>query len=96
MNQQILTEELCVRVEQLAEDILGYPSKFESCINTFSYVLNTAEIQTWLNDTEVGRQLRDKVIKNNGSLEALGEQLKTIAQIAKQLVSESRRINSGV
>ena len=96
MNQQILTEELCVRVEQLAEDILGYPGKFESCINTFSYVLNTAEIQTWLNDTEVGRQLKEKVTNNNAALGTLGDQLKTIAQIAKQLVSESRRINSGV
>ncbi|MDD6223400.1 MAG: hypothetical protein PUB18_00135 [bacterium] len=95
MAQYALTEEKCIRAEELAEEILGYRAKIENCVNTFDYVLtNTAEVQKWFSDTDAGRVLYDKIMKNNESLLSLANHIALISHHTTQLVNQSRRANS--
>lgn len=90
----ILTNEACDKLEALLKDLSGYPGKIESAAETFEYVINNDTIKGWVADTENGKILKEKINKNNASLNALAESIQDIYQITNQLIISSRNINN--
>ena len=95
MYGQILTNETCDRLEFLLSELASYSGKIESSAESFEYVLNEATIKNWVDNTENGRELRQKVINNNESLKELAAVIQEIYQITNQLVITSRNANNG-
>lgn len=96
MYGQILTNETCDKLESLLNLLASYSGKIESSAESFEYVLNESTIKNWVENTENGRELRQKVINNNESLKELAAAIQEIYQITSQLVTTSRNANNGL
>lgn len=92
-EKAVLTEKYCKAAEQAAEKISSYPTKLKICNETFNYVANFPTVQEWLSDTEIGMDLKQRIINNITSLENMATGLTTLVAYTNQLVADSRRAN---
>ena len=96
MYGQILTNETCDKLESLLNLLSSYSGKIESSAESFEYVLNESTIKTWVENTNNGRELRQKVMNNNESLKELASVINEIYQITSQLLITSRNANNSL
>lgn len=92
-EKAVLTDRYCNAAEKAAEKISSYPTKLKICNETFNYVANFPTVQEWLSDTDIGVDLKQRIIKNIASLENMATGLTTLVTYTNQLVAESRKAN---
>ncbi len=95
MAQTYLTEVECLKAENANKLLQEIPGKIDSSISTFRYAISNATIKSWVEDTELGADLKSDLERYCNSLEIMSNTLKALYQTIDSLIVNSRRNNRG-
>lgn len=93
MNTTVMfTESDLIKIKVAVPEVAKVVSALQNSIASFESILNDPGIQSWLAGTEVGMQLRERVLHNISSLTTLANVYSQFCEKTEEMVSRFEKI----
>lgn len=93
-NSNLFANNNILNIKSICEELRIYQGQIEPTLVTFDDVINNANVSAWVSDTEVGQEIKQKIINNNEKFKELADAILEIYQQAMQAADSALKSNS--